>query len=107
MTEDKDHFQGGTAMSGAPWFSKSEYDYWEVTSAFQKSVRRCDEEQALFWGTELLIGGAAAQAWARMLIICSEDIGLADTATNIRVGQLFQQWKALPRQAKAKGASSM
>ena len=87
-------------MSGAPWFSKSEYDFWEVTSAFQKSIRRCDEDEALFWGTELLIGGAAAQAWSRMLIMCSEDVGLADTASNIRVGQLHEQWKALPKEAK-------
>jgi replication-associated recombination protein RarA len=95
-----DH-RGGAVMSGVPWFSESEYDYWEAMSAFQKSIRRCDEQQALFWGTELLIGGAAAQAWARMLIICSEDIGLADTATTVRVGQLHAQWKALSKEAKA------
>jgi replication-associated recombination protein RarA len=40
-------------MSGAIWFMSSEYDFWEVLSAMQKSIRRGLEDEALFWGTEL------------------------------------------------------
>jgi len=49
----------------------------EVTSALQKSIRRALEEEALFWATELDLAGFGANAWKRLRIIASEDIGLA------------------------------
>ena len=32
--------------------TKNGYDFFEATSSFQKAIRRCDEDQALFWAVE-------------------------------------------------------
>lgn len=53
------------------------YLFFEVSSAFQKSIRRGEEEQALYWGIELYMSNFDEYAWKRMQIIVSEDIGLA------------------------------
>ena len=51
------------------------YKLGEVASALQKSIRRGDEPQALFWSTELDLSGYTEYAWKRLRIITSEDIG--------------------------------
>jgi replication-associated recombination protein RarA len=60
-----------------PWPTVLGYDLYEVMSAMQKSIRRGLEEDALFWGTELYLSDLADQAWSRLLVISSEDVGLA------------------------------
>lgn len=54
------------------------YDFFQVASAFQKSIRRCDERQSMYWAVELYDSGYAAYAWKRMVIMASEDVGLGD-----------------------------
>ncbi len=49
----------------------------EAISALQKSIRRGDEESALYWATTLDRSGLGAWVWTRLLIIASEDCGLA------------------------------
>jgi replication-associated recombination protein RarA len=49
----------------------------EVASALQKTIRRGEERQAIFWATELDLSGYGNYAWKRLRIICSEDLGLA------------------------------
>lgn len=58
--------------------TKNGYDFFEVASAFQKAIRRCDEKQAMFWAVELYEDGKHAYAWKRMIIMASEDVGLGD-----------------------------
>jgi replication-associated recombination protein RarA len=41
--------QEKVSMSDAIWFTSSEYEFWEVLSAMQKSIRRGLEDEALFW----------------------------------------------------------
>jgi replication-associated recombination protein RarA len=90
-------------MSGAIWFMSSEYDFWEVLSAMQKSIRRGLEDEALFWGTELYLNGAPGHAWNRLLIIASEDIGLASSTVGLLVKSLHDTWKQLPKESKDDG----
>jgi replication-associated recombination protein RarA len=63
-----------------PWPTVLGYDFYEVLSAMQKTIRRGLEEDALFWGTELYLSDYADHAWSRLLVISSEDVGLASTA---------------------------
>lgn len=52
----------------------------ECVSAFQKSVRRGLEEDALYWAVELDMSGQIRYTpylWRRIKIIASEDVGLA------------------------------
>ncbi len=72
--------------------TRKNYDFFECSSAFQKSIRRGEEADALFFGTELAGSGYAQYLWKRMLIIASEDIGLADNNVAVQVQALYQNW---------------
>jgi MgsA AAA+ ATPase C terminal len=71
-----------------PWPTVGGYDLYEVLSALQKSIRRGMEEDALFWGTELYLSDYADHAWNRLLVISSEDVGLAAPQASISVKNL-------------------
>ncbi len=73
--------------------STSGYLLGEVASAFQKSIRRGEEEDALFFGTELDISGYGEYAWKRMKIMASEDVGLAEPMAAVTIQSLYQSWK--------------
>ena len=71
------------------------YDVFEAMSALQKSIRRGLEEDSLHWATEMYLNGHAAQAWGRLLIIASEDIGVADSSVFLLIAALQKAWKDL------------
>lgn len=71
------------------------YDFFECSSAFQKSIRRGVENDALFFGIELAGSGYAQYVWRRALIIASEDIGLADPNVCVQVQALYQNWQVI------------
>lgn len=76
------------------------YKNGEVASALQKAIRRGDERGALFWATELELGGAGSYVWKRLRIIASEDVGLADSNVAVQVNALFQLWTEMRKQVR-------
>ena len=78
------------------------YVVGEVTSALHKSIRRCEERQALWWATELDLSGFGAYVWRRLRLICSEDIGLAEPHMPATIRALFDNWTDA-RKAKKEG----
>ena len=56
---------------------KSDDNHYDVLSAFQKSIRGSDENAALHYLARLLEGGDIKSAIRRLLVIASEDIGMA------------------------------
>jgi len=54
------------------------YNGFDVESALQKAIRRSDEEAALFWASEMHMSDLGAHCWSRLLVMVSEDIGLAE-----------------------------
>jgi replication-associated recombination protein RarA len=60
--------------------TKHGYRADEVISAFQKSIRRGEEEDAVFFAYEMLATSdeLAEKFWQRARVISVEDIGLAD-----------------------------
>ena len=68
----------------------------------QKSIRRGLEEDALFWATELYLSGYATQAWRRLCIIASEDIGLAYSEVFLVVRELYKAWAEIKTIDEAK-----
>lgn len=64
-------------MAYTPMRTKNGYCYYEAMSAFQKSIRRCIEDETVFWGIELYESGYISHLWNRLIIIAHEDIGLA------------------------------
>lgn len=75
--------------------TKHGYNFFEVASAFQKAVRRCDEKQAMFWAVELYESGYQKYAWKRMLIMSCEDVGLGDPYVNMAIVGLKQTYDYL------------
>ena len=82
-----------TAPKRFPWPTVGGYDFYEVLSALQKSIRRGMEREALFWATELYLSDYAPHAWARLRIIASEDIGVADSNVAVQVRALYDNWQ--------------
>ncbi len=75
--------------------TKKGYDFFQVASAFQKSIRRCDEEQSTFWGIELYESGYQGYAWKRMVIMASEDVGLGDPDIIVKIMALKESYEFL------------
>jgi putative ATPase len=60
-------------------YDKAQDRHYDVISAFIKSMRGSDPDAALFWLFEMIEGGEDPKFIARrMVVLASEDIGLAD-----------------------------
>jgi len=71
------------------------YNAGEVTSALQKAIRLSDDESALFWAVELDRSGYGQYCWRRLLIITSEDVGLANPELPAQIHALYSTYKEL------------
>ena len=61
-------------------YDANEDEHYDTASAFIKSVRGSDPDAALYWLAKMLAGGEDPRFIARRLVIlASEDIGLADS----------------------------
>lgn len=78
------------------------YELRHISSAYQKAVRRGDEAKALYWGYELYRSGYHFYAWKRLLIMVSEDIGLAESNLASQVKALFDIYEVFAKIAKKK-----
>jgi len=67
------------------------YDFGEVTSAVQKAIRRSNEREAVYWALELY-KTAPHYLIKRLLVIASEDVGMADPLTVGVVNNLAVGW---------------
>lgn len=83
-----------------PWPTIGGYDYYEVISALQKSIRRGLEPDALFWATELYLSNYAVHAWSRFRIIASEDIGPAANSVCLIIDTLHRTWQERTKDKK-------
>ena len=72
--------------------TKNGYDLFEASSAIQKSIRRGDEETAMFFVTELWMSGYDEYAWKRLKIMSSEDVGLAEPNISANIHALYQMY---------------
>ena len=67
------------------YHDKNEDGYYDVISAFQKSIRGSDVDAALHYLTRLIEAGDLDILYRRMLVIAYEDIGLANPSLPPRV----------------------
>lgn len=65
------------------------YQYDEVVSALQKTIRRGLEREALFWAFELAESGFQRALWRRLQVIASEDVGMADPMAAVLVNSMI------------------
>jgi len=69
-------------------FDRSADGHYELLSALQKSIRGSDENAAVFYLAKLLQGGDLISPCRRLLVIASEDIGLAWPMASVIVKSL-------------------
>lgn len=81
--------------------TKSGYPLDEVTSSLQKCIRRGQEDLALFFAFELG-EGYDDYLWRRLMVIASEDIGIADNFAAVLVQSLYQSAQVLNAKEKNK-----
>lgn len=87
---------------GYTFNTKKGYELLEVSSAFQKSIRRGLEDEAFYWGVELYNSGYDEYAWKRMRVIVSEDIGLANPTLPAVIDALYRTYIDLKKKATEK-----
>jgi len=73
------------------------YDLFEVVSAFQKEIRRGNEDNAMWWGVELHESGFVPYAWKRMMVIAIEDIGLASPNAPLMIKTLKEVYDEMKK----------
>ena len=59
--------------------TKRGYDFFEVSSAMQKSIRRGDEKLAGYFAQEMFASNYSKYIWKRLLTISAEDVEIAIT----------------------------
>ena len=69
------------------------YDLFEVASAFQKSIRRGDRDEAMHWAVELHNSGFGEYMWKRLRIMVSEDVGMAEPGIPAMIHALYDFYK--------------
>lgn len=80
-------------------YDADEDEHYDTISAYIKSVRGCDPDAALYWLAKMIEGGEDPRFIARRLVIlASEDIGLADSRALPLATATFQacEWIGMP-----------
>ena len=71
--------------SPSMFVDKNEDGYYDMLSAFQKSIRGSDVDAALHYLARLIVSGDYDSIYRRMLVIAYEDIGLANPSMGPKV----------------------
>ncbi len=87
-----------TSNSSSPT-TKNGYDAFEVMSALQKMIRRGKEAEALFWAQELEAFNPA-MLWKRLMVMSTEDVGVADTNIPILIKTLWDTYNQMKDTSK-------
>jgi replication-associated recombination protein RarA len=78
------------------------YDFYEVSSAMQKAIRRGDEKTAGYFALELFASGFFRYVWKRLLTVSAEDVELPITKEILSLHRSFEIVNT-PKPEKIKG----
>lgn len=85
-----------SSQKSVAMFDKDGEMHYDIASAFIKSMRGSDPNAAVYWLARLIEGGEDPKFIARrMLILASEDIGLANPTAMILANNTFQAVQAI------------
>jgi putative ATPase len=77
-------------------YDRDQDEHYDTISAFIKSLRGSDPDAALYWMAKMLAAGEEPRfLFRRMLILCSEDIGLADPNAIVVVNALAEAFERI------------
>jgi putative ATPase len=75
-------------------YDRDSDEHYDTISAFIKSLRGSDPDAALYWMAKMLSAGEDPRfLFRRMLILCSEDIGLGDPNAIVVVNALAESFE--------------
>ncbi|HVO42167.1 MAG TPA: replication-associated recombination protein A [Aggregatilineales bacterium] len=75
-------------------YDRDQDEHYDTISAFIKSLRGSEPDAALYWMAKMLHAGEDPRfIFRRMLILCSEDIGLADPNAIVVVNSLAEAFE--------------
>ncbi len=84
------------AQQNTVLYDKSGEQHYDIISAFIKSIRGSDPNGAVYWLARMIEGGEEVKFIARrMLILASEDIGLANPTALVMANTTFQAVTAI------------
>ena len=77
-------------------YDKTGEQHYDIISAFIKSIRGSDPNAAVYWLARMLVGGEDVKFIARrLLILASEDIGLANPTALVMANNTFSAVQAV------------
>lgn len=80
----------------APLYDKSGEGHYNLISAMHKSIRGSDPDAAMYWFARMLEGGEDPLYIARrMVVMASEDIGLADPTAMMVAGEAVRAFERI------------
>lgn len=94
-----------TSSKGNQVLTKGGYDAFEVMSALQKSIRRGQEEFAMFWALEMEETNPS-WLWKRLMVMSTEDVGIADPTVCTTVKTMWDTYEKMKEMAKGKKPES-
>jgi len=75
-------------------YDKTDDQHYDTISAFIKSVRGSDPDAALYWMTKMLLAGEDPRfVLRRLIVLASEDIGMADPNAMVVVNAAAQNYE--------------
>ena len=74
-----------------------------MVSALQKAIRRGQVNAALYWAAEMDMSGYTAWLWKRLLVIASEDVGMADPKLVSTIRDLRELHREMSKRDPAEG----
>lgn len=78
----------------AVMYDKTDDQHYDTISAFIKSVRGSDPDAALYWMTKMLLAGEDPRfVLRRLVVLASEDIGMADPNAMVVVNAAAQSYE--------------
>jgi len=81
----------GKVQSNPARYDKTGEQHYDIISAFIKSIRGSDPNAAVYWLARMIAGGEDVKFIARrLLILASEDIGIANPTALILANNTFQ-----------------
>lgn len=72
----------------------------EVVSALQKAIRRSQIDDAMYWAVDMDLSGYGKYLWKRLLLIASEDVGLAAPGATADVRACYENWTEFKKEKK-------
>lgn len=82
------------------------YDFFEVSSALQKSIRRGLEDDAMYWAAELYHSKYDEYLWKRLRVYVCEDIGLAEPHMITTIHALYSTYMEFKKKKTEGGQPS-